>query len=162
MVMRLATSAVAILVVLTTAFSANNTALGQDSSVLPTWRRVDARPGLSLEFQLQILAEQAANLELTPIVELGAVWCAPCHQLDRWFSQPLAEDVLAGTLVIQIDIDAFPSADLARLGLHAPSVPVAYLLGPDGRASAGPFTVGATTQAEAQETFGAVIAAVVE
>lgn len=122
---------------------------------------IPVRGGRGLHEQLIDIATVATAQELTAIVELSADWCSSCLALDQHLALPQTEIELDGVLLVELNVDLFSDAELESVGMNAMSIPMAYGLGPDGRASTGPIMVGGDTYEEAIESFRVMLPVVV-
>ncbi len=67
---------------------------------------VDIRPsGGSMAEQLAKAADDAAQANLRPYVELTSEWCRACHFLDHSFSKHSVAQAFGGTYIVRVDVD---------------------------------------------------------
>lgn len=98
---------------------------------------------------LQKELAKAKSLGRKPLVEFGATWCGPCNALKRSFDDPLMQEALSGTYVIQVDIDKWQKP-MAKAGIEIGQIPVIYEVNYEGRPtgrSIDPNTWGDTSAA---------------
>ncbi len=53
--------------------------------------------------------EQAKKMDRPLLVILGAVWCAPCKQLEKDLELPMAGSIFKQWIVVKVDIDEEPA-----------------------------------------------------
>ena len=82
--------------------------------------------------QLAAAATKAAALGRTPVLDVGAVWCGPCHMLNRIMRLPGLRETMRGMYVIHADADEMRT-ELQALGVNLWSLPSLLPIGRDGR-----------------------------
>jgi thiol-disulfide isomerase/thioredoxin len=63
----------------------------------------------ALPTQLAAAVQKASQKGLTPVVDLGASWCEPCHLVDDVIHQPAMQSVMQKMYVIHLDFDVWQS-----------------------------------------------------
>jgi hypothetical protein len=81
--------------------------------------------------QLAAEAAKAAWLGRTPILDIGAAWCGPCHVFNHLMRLRGLRETMRGMYVIHADADVWGEA-LSAAGVGTPSLPVVVALARDG------------------------------
>ena len=98
-----------------------------------------------LATQLKIQVTQAEHMHRTPIIEVGATWCAACHQLEEAMRQPGMREAMRGMYVIHIDADRPEWAEEGpKLGIDISALPTVMALDHNGRPTGQPIVGYAT------------------
>lgn len=100
----------------------------------------DDKTPLAARLEAAIAARDPATL--VPVVYIGATWCGPCKAIKRYKDDPRMQAAFAGALVLELDSDEWPGADLHALGLASDSVPVFFAVDAHGKGT-GPRITGA-------------------
>lgn len=113
--------------------------------------------GVSIREQLASWAQEASASGRAACVYLTASWCPPSVQLEKSLSNPLMASALRGVNFVTYDVDdALPA--LTEAGFPAHTVPVFYLLNPDGT-RAGPSINGGAWGSNTPENMAPPLAA---
>jgi thiol-disulfide isomerase/thioredoxin len=84
--------------------------------------------------QLAAAVQKADQQGLTPVVDVGASWCEPCHLVDAVIHLPEMGAIMQKMYVIHLDLDVW-GRRLRVLGINLESVPRVFALGHTGMPS---------------------------
>src|SRR5262245_51443203 len=87
-----------------------------DSSM---WASLHPDAGGGLASLLKAEVDKAKQKNLKPVVYIGATWCKPCVAIKKYRRDPMMLDALAGTYIIDLDIDEWKTPDLKPFGFNA-------------------------------------------
>ena len=88
--------------------------------------------------QLGAETKKARKQGRTPIIDVGASWCQPCHIVERVFRQPAMQATMRGVYLIHLDLDVWKS-DLEALGVEVGGIPRVVAVDTTGRPSGEPW-----------------------
>src|SRR6185312_10524467 len=76
---------------------------------------------------------------LTPILDIGATWCEPCHLLDTVFRMPMLQPTMQRMYLIHLDLDEWHDAlDSLHVDVNT-GIPRVQALDVTGRPSGEPW-----------------------
>jgi thiol-disulfide isomerase/thioredoxin len=105
--------------------------VGLNDSTLQVWALTPVE-GKRLSELLRVEVAKASKMGLTPIVEFGATWCAPCRAIETSMRIPVLRDAFKYMYVIRLDRDVWASY-LNEAGFAPSGLPAFYGLGRDAR-----------------------------
>ena len=82
--------------------------------------------------QLAAEVHNAIQRGQTPIMDVGATWCGPCHDLDHALQLSALQSAVRGMYVMHVDLDQWQPA-LGALGLSINHVPLVVTLDRTGK-----------------------------
>lgn len=108
---------------------------GQSDTLYPHITLVPAQG--SLATQLEQAIQHARRRHLTPILDVGASWCGPCHALDSVLASAAMRPVVRHLYVIHVDDDLW-HWELDNLGVRVTTLPRMVALTADGHPATDP------------------------